>query len=119
MFKQLAIMAAVATIGLSQGAFAATPAAAPVHPHHAVVNKIATPVSSEVKTETAAVVKTDETVKADAAATAEVQAEAPKVKKHHKKHKAKVKAEAETEAQVKAEKDPATPETTAPAPAAN
>lgn len=114
MFKQLAIMAAVATIGLSHGALAATPAAA-VQTHHAVVKKIATPVSSEVKTETTADVKTDKTVKADAAATTDVKTEAPKVKKHHKKHKAKVKAEATTQT----EKDSATPETTAPAPAAN
>ncbi len=47
MYKQLAVLAAVATIGLSHGAIAATPAAAPaatVHAHHTLAKKMATPV---------------------------------------------------------------------------
>lgn len=125
MYKQLAVLAAVATIGLSHGAFAATPTAA-VHSHHALAKKMATPVSSEVKTEAAVetpAVKAPTEAAAATDKTAEVKKDAVKTEvKKHKKHKKAKKLKAAAEAKAKAEKDAAAPaatETTTPAPAAN
>jgi hypothetical protein len=122
MYKQLAVLAAVATLGLSHGAIAATPAAA-VQTHHALAKKMATPVSSEVKTEAAAetpavAAKTEAAATTDKTAEVKKDAAVQKVKKH-KKHKKAKKLKAEAEAKAKAEKDAATPATTETAPAAN